>query len=413
MNTYLLMITILGLCILVVAWLPPLLKTKPLSYTSVFVLLGVILYLLPLDLPVADPLKNKTIATHLTELSVILSLAGSGLKIDKEFSFKAWIMPIRLVVVTMLLSIGSVAVLGWWWLGLIPASAMLFAAAMAPTDPVLAGSVQVGPPGEGLEDNIRFSLTGEAGLNDGLAFPFVYLAIALLPQELSLAQRLTNWFLLDLLYRVITGVLLGWLSGKVLAYLVFELPKRINISGSTYGFIVIAITLVTYGITEMARGYGFMAVFVAALALRGFERDHAYHKELHNFSDQLERILMVIVLVFLGGAIADGMLKHLTWEGVVLSLLFIFIIRPLTGLAALIKTEATVKERITISFFGIRGIGSFFYLAYALEKADFPHKEELWAMAAFTVVVSILIHGFFAAPVMRWMDIEHNRPVVK
>jgi NhaP-type Na+/H+ or K+/H+ antiporter len=413
MNTYLLVITILGVCILIVAWLPPLLKTKPLSYTSVFVLLGIILYLLPIDLPVADPLKNETIATHLTELSVILSLMGSGLKIDKEFSFKAWIMPMRLIVVTMLLSIGLLAVLGWWWLGLVPASAMLFAAAMAPTDPVLASSVQVGPPGEGMEDNIRFSLTGEAGLNDGLAFPFVYLAIALLPQELSLAQRLTNWLLLDLLYRVLAGILLGWLSGKVLAYLIFEFPKRINISGSTYGFIVIAITLITYGITEMARGYGFMAVFVAALALRDFERDHEYYKELHNFSDQLEKILMVIVLVFLGGAIADGMLKHLTWEGVILSLLFIFIIRPLTGLAALIKTEATIKERITISFFGIRGIGSFFYLAYALEKADFSHKEELWAMAAFTVVVSIVVHGFFAAPVMRWMDIEHNRAVVK
>lgn len=407
------MLTVLGLAILAVAWLAPFLSTKPLSFPLIFILFGFLIYLLPLDLPEADPLKHRSVTTHLTEIAVILSLMGSGLKIDKRFNFKEWTMPFRLIIITMLLSIGALAFLSWGMLGWLPASAMLLAAAMAPTDPVLAGSVQVGPPGKGLEDNIRFTLTGEAGLNDGLAFPFVYLAITLLPQDVALDQRLWNWFLVDVLYKILCGVIVGWLAGRLLAYLIFELPKHIRISSSTYGFVVVATTLVIYGVTELAKGYGFMAVFVGALALRAYEREHEYHKEMHRFSDQVERIITVVVLIFFGGAIADNVFSFLSWQGIIIGLLFIFIIRPLTGVVGLFKTKATLKERFTISFFGIRGIGSFFYLSFGIEKADFPHKEELWAMAAFMVLVSVVIHGFLAAPVMRWMDIEHNRPIVK
>ena len=408
MSVYTSMLVLLGFSILGVAWLPSLLARFPLSYPILYVGLGIAAYSLPLELPAPDPLEHTQLATHLTELGVIISLTGTGLKIDQPFTLRLWSIPLRLVSVGMLLTISLMAVTGWLLVGLLPASALLLAAALAPTDPVLAGDVQVGDPNEGGEDTVRFALTGEAGLNDGLAFPFVYLAIALLPAATTLSERLWHWLWMDLGYRVGMGILAGWLSGKLLSYLIVGLPKKISIKASAYGFVVLAVTLLTYGITEKLSGYGFLAVFVAAITLRGYERTHEYHQQMHSFSDQIERILIVILLIFFGGAIANGLLNTLTWQGALLGLLLVVVIRPLVGILTLYNSQASWGERWIISGFGIRGIGSFFYIAYALEKADFVQSEQIWAIGGFVVLVSIFLHGILATPVMNWLDRQQS-----
>jgi len=410
MSLYNVALALLGVAILGVAWLPSLLGKYPLSYPILYIALGVGVYLLPLGLPAVDPAQYKSLVTHVSELCVIVALTGTGLKIDRPFSLRTWRPPLLLVLVLMVLTIGGLTLAGWGLAGLALPSAVLLAAALAPTDPVLAGDVQVGDPGEGREDNVRFALTGEAGLNDGLAFPFVHLSLALLPALLPLSDRVLHWLWMDMLYRVAAGVVLGWLSGRLLAFLIFQLPKRLSIKPSAYGFVALAVTLTSYGVTELLHGYGFLAVFVAAVVLRSRERKHEYHKEMHAFTDQLERLLIVVILIAFGWAIASGLLSPLTWAGAGVGLLLVLVLRPLGGLLTLSRSKRiTMAERAVISFFGIRGIGSVFYLAYALEKAEFPQARLLWAMLGFTMLVSIVLHGVLATPIMNWLDRRHGR----
>ena len=173
----------------------------------------------------------------------------------------------------MPLTIALLAVLGHALLGLGAAAAMLLGASLAPTDPVLASDVQVGPPGEGLEDEVRFTLTSEAGLNDGLAFPFVNLAIALALAGQTGEPWLVKWLTVDVLWKLAAGLVAGWIVGRVLGWLTFRLPNRAKLSRTGDGFVALGITCLAYGLTEMVHGYGFLAVFVAALAPASAERN--------------------------------------------------------------------------------------------------------------------------------------------
>ncbi|WP_266365070.1 cation:proton antiporter [Tellurirhabdus rosea] len=408
---YLLFLIVLGIAILGVAWLPSLLAKYPLSYPVIFVSIGYLLYKLPLGLPNPHPLLHRPLATHLTEICVIIALTSTGLKIDQNFSLKTWRTPLLLATVGMLITVSAMAFTGWALVGLVPAAAVLLGGALAPTDPVLAGDVQVGDPGEGEEDAVRFALTAEAGMNDGLAFPFIHLALALTGLVTApLLDTVVHWVWMDVLYRVAVGLLAGWLSGRLLTYLIFGLPKRISIKSSAYGFVALAVTFITYSLTELAHGYGFLAVFVAAVAIRHYEDTHEFHHHMHDFSDQIERLLIVVILILFGGALANGLLDTLSWQGAVTGLLLLFVIRPLGCYLTLLGVKRMYRdERWVISTFGIRGIGSFFYLAYGIENGYFAEGEELWAIAGFVVLTSVFLHGTLATPVMKWLDRRHQR----
>ncbi|GAB2947817.1 cation:proton antiporter [Hymenobacter coalescens] len=410
MSLYNLCLVVLGVAILAVAWLPSLLRKFPLSYPILFVGLGALVFALPIGLPAPDPIKYSGFLTHLTEICVTVALTGTGLKIDRKFSLRRWRVPLRLVLILMIVTMAGFVAAAWGLGGMALASAVLLAATLAPTDPVLAGDVQVGKPGEGREDTVRFALTGEAGLNDGLAFPFVYLAIALLPGAGPLADRLLEWAWQDVAYRTVMGVLGGWLAGRVLSFLIFDLPHRIRINPEAYGFVALAVTLTAYGVTELLHGYGFLAVFVASVTLRAHERSHEYHTEMHEFTDQLERLFIVVILILFGGALVHGLLAPLTLRGVTLGLLLLLVLRPVGGMLSLGRGRISWPERLVISFFGIRGIGSFFYLAFATNRHFFPDARELWATTGFTVLTSIVLHGVLATPIMDWLDRRQGRP---
>jgi NhaP-type Na+/H+ or K+/H+ antiporter len=410
MDSYIFIMTVIGIAALGMAWMPAISEKIKISYAIIYMLFGVLLYsLFNRLLPLPNPIWKNDFTVHLTELTVIVSLMGTGLKIDQPFSFRQWRVPFRLISITMLLSIMVVTFLGWWFFNFDLASALLLGAVLAPTDPVLAADVQVGPPHEKEEENVKFSLTAEAGMNDGTAFPFTWLAIALAIMARSGNNDLAHWLWMDLFYRIIAGVAMGFVVGKVLAYLVFFLPDKKKMVMTKDGFVALAATLLVYGLTEMIHGYGFIAVFVAAITLRNYELDHKYHRKLHEFTDQIERILLAIVLILFGGSLVSGILDHLTWEMALFGLLFVLAIRPVTGLIGLIGVKLHIKEKLGISFFGIKGIGSFFYLAFAFNETKFEYKEEIWAMVAFTVLLSIIIHGFTAGTVMTRLKESLNR----
>jgi len=268
----------------------------------------------------------------------------------------------------------------------------------------LASEVQVGPPNTTEEDDVRFALTSEAGLNDGLSFPFVHLAIAVAIYQGSGEALLLNWLLVSVVWKLAAAVAAGWLTGKLLGYIAFRLPETARLAGTGDGLAAIGITCLCYGLTEIVHGYGFVAVFIAAATLRAAERKHQFHEQLHAFTDQVERLLMMVVLVCFGAAIADGsVFGALDWKTVIVGLAILLVVRPLSGIIGLIGTRIRRGEKWAIAFFGIRGLGSFYYVAYALGVATFQ-AEILWTVVCFVVLVSIVMHGVVVKPTMRALD---------
>ncbi|MEW6625983.1 MAG: cation:proton antiporter [Pseudomonadota bacterium] len=406
---YIMVLTGAGLLITLVAWLPLALKKLPLSLPIVCILIGAGIFCLPSVSFRPSPLEAPQITERFTEFVVIIALMGAGLKLDRPFHWRRWGVTWRLLAITMPLGIGAITLLGGTLLGLPWMIALLLAASLAPTDPVLAADVQVGPPRSGAEDEVRFGLTSEAGLNDGLAFPFVHLAIALGLAASSGEPWLGHWLGLNVLWETFAGIGGGWLIGKLFGWITFKIPAETKLSKTGDGLIAIAATFLSYGVTEILHCYGFLAVFVTALTLRASHRDHEFNVQMHDLTEQVERLAMMALLLLFGGALVDGLLASLRATDVLLVLLILLVIRPVAGLVALVGFKADRFEKLTIAFFGIRGVGSFYYLAYGLNHMNVGDPERLWAIVGLAALVSILLHGLTVTPAMRWLDRRQGR----
>jgi NhaP-type Na+/H+ or K+/H+ antiporter len=401
-----------GLALLLGAVLPRLLRryavSAPIGFLGAGLLLG-----LAVDQSHLSPIIESGLTKHLAELTILVALMGVGLAIDRPIGWRRWNVTWRLLLVAMPACIAAVAGAGWL-LGLAPATALLLGAVLAPTDPVLASDVQVQGPSTGADaepeedDEVRFALTSEAGLNDGLAFPFVYAAVFAATKG-GVGGWALEWFAWDLLGRTVIGVLVGLVVGWLLGKMAFSAPSRtFRLADSREPVLALAMTLGVYGLAQVLHGYGFIAVFVAALTLRAAERHHDFHEDLHGFVEQLEHILTWGILLLLGSAITAGLLRPLTFAGVALGLLLVLVIRPMTAWVSLAGTPMHRSERWVTAAFGIRGVGSVFYLAYAGADlaTDLPW---LWATVGFTVVLSVVVHGITVTPLMRMLDVRRDR----
>ncbi|MBN6041915.1 sodium:proton antiporter [Amycolatopsis sp. 195334CR] len=403
-----LLLGLAGLLALAAALLPKLTSNRPLSMPLVLLLLGVVVGLLPLPAPYgqvwANPVPHLGALQVITEFGLIIALVGAGLNSDRVLGWRSWNSTWRLLLVAMPLFIGVVFLLGQWLLALPVAAALALAAALAPTDPVLASDVGVPEPHAGSElaagNEVRFTLTTEAGLNDGLAMPFVMLAVLLaggLPGPGKLAVEL----LLPLPVGVAVGVAIGLLLGR----LIFRAESdQVRLSEYSDGMVVLAMAFLPFAAAELLQGNGFLAVFAAAVTLRARERSHGYHAVLHEFGDQLERLFVAVALLGLGVAIGDGLLSGLRPLEFVLAAVAVFVVRPLTGLLSLFGAPPGRRGAAAISFFGVRGIGTLFYVTYALAHGDFPLPDVIWRVAALAVALSVVVHGITAEPAMRRLE---------
>lgn len=387
---------VLGAGVIVAYWLPRFFSGREPAASGLLILIGFAAFSFFPAMPRAlSPIANPGIWEHAAEFAVIVSLFGTGLRIDNLSSYAQWRPTARLLLILMPITIFGVATLGWAFAGMTWAGGLLLGAVLAPTDPVLASDVQVGPPTEGGEHPVRFTLTTEAGLNDGLAFPFVYLALLMAAQGLDPAQWGLEWFLRDVLYRISVGALagaaLGWLLGRVL----FVLPKGNPLADTGTGVVALAGVIMCYGATELVEGYGFIAVFVAGLVLRRAEAQHEFHGRLHGFNEAIEHAVTAALLICIGAALPT-LWPYLDWSYMAIGLALIFLIRPLGGLLALMGTDFKLREKMVVAAYGIRGIGSIYYLGYATSHADFDNAKELWAAAAFIILVSSVVHGLTA-----------------
>lgn len=403
LQEYDLVLMVLGLAAFGVVGLPRVLGSRPLSYPIIYVAGGALLFSLPIGLTTPDPIEFSRTTETLTEIGVITALMGAGLAINRRPGARAWSTTWRLLGVTMPLTIAAIAGLGGWALGMTPAAAILLGAVLAPTDPVLAGDVQVErPEGEGDDDEVRFALTSEAGLNDGLAFPFTNLAVLIALNGTHPGDWLPAFLGIEVGFKILVGLMGGLAVGRTMAWAIFS--RRSPLPRTRDGMISLAATLIAYAGTELAGGYGFLAVFVAALVIRNQERKHSYLAVMHQFSDQIERLLSAVVLILFGGALASGILGYLTWKGAVVAVVVVLVARPLAGWVGLLGSRLPWRERGAVSFFGIRGVGSFYYLAYASNQVEFIQVEQVWAVTAMVVVISVVVHGITSSPAMAYID---------
>jgi sodium/hydrogen antiporter len=427
---------ILGLSLLLATVLPYATQRIALSPPMVLVAVGMAIGLLPLaDGTSLEPQDHRELITHVTEFTVLVALMGVGLAIDRTLdprswrSWRTWSPVWRLLLVTMPLTILGTALLGWWVAGLAPAVALLLGAVIAPTDPVLASDVQVGEPltedmddldeedGPEEDDDIRFSLTAEAGLNDGLAFPFVHLALLLLAGGFTVADAgaWVGWYVLGkIALGVAVGLGAGWLLGRQAFH---ARSETLRLAEQGEPLLALAALLAAYGAAELVGGYGFLAVFACAMRLRASERGHSYQRAMHGVVERLERLMTLLVLLVLGMAMTRGLLEHLDWRGVALALALVLVVRPLSGYVALAVLARDQRreggldrgEKAAVAFFGVRGVGSLYYLGYATSHEHVPDEPWLWSTVAFTVIVSVLLHGVTATPAMARLDARRGQ----
>ena len=468
---------IAGAAMLLALVLPTVLDRYAVSAAMVLLVLGMAIGLLPLPAGMRlDPVTIRPQVERITEFTVLVALMGVGLAIDRSFDWRSrtawasWSPTWRLLALAMPLTIASVALLGWA-LGVAPAAALLLGAVLAPTDPVLASDVQVeGPKVEGgaeanpvgvaedqrgderrddlgrrdddgdgdgecdgddaggeegaalgepvdEKDDVRFALTSEAGLNDGLALPFVTAAV-LLASAGSFSEWGLRWVTWYLVGKVVLGVVIGVAVGWGLARIAFRSPRpALRLAEQGEALLAIAALVLTYGVSQLCGGYGFVSVFVCALTLRAAERNHRYHRSMHEVVQRLERLLTLLILLVLGMAVTKGVLGELDWRGVAIALALVFVVRPLAGWVSLslrprrpgLPGGLGRREMLATAFFGVRGIGSLYYLALAAGEHAFSEERWLWSTVAFTILLSVMVHGTLATPVMRSLERRRER----
>jgi len=433
--TFTLGFVMIGLLLVGMALTGSVLRRLPLSAAMVYIVVGLALGPLGIGLIQLDPLEDGGLLERVTEIVVIISLFTAGLKLRVSIRDQMWILTLRLAFIAMAITVGLVTLVGVVALGLPVGMAILLGAILAPTDPVLAADVQVRNPED--RNLLRFSLTSEAGLNDGTAFPFVMLGLGVVGLH-HLGDAGWRWLSIDVVWAVVAGLGVGALLGSAVGYLVIYLRRVHRETIGLDDYLSLGLIALSYGTALLIHSYGFLAVFAAGLAVRRIEsrstsdsnasemripasvddeeHEDASHPEnapaymtaavLH-FNEQIERIGSTAVVVLVGAMLS---MRYLHVDAIWFLPLLLLGIRPLSVLLALLGSGVPASERRLIAWFGVRGIGSIYYLTYAIEHdLPAPYAEELTAMVLSIVAVSIIAHGISVTPLMAWYERRQER----
>ena len=408
MDTYFVILLIVGITSLFASFSPIILKRFKISFTIPLLFLGAILYYLKAPLPWPDPIWNESLTIHFSELVVIISLMVAGLKIGLNYSWKEWRNPLRLLGITMPLFMVVVFLFTYYILKFDGPISLLLAAVLAPTDPALASEIQLNKKQSASSKNvgIQYNLTAEAGLNDGLAFPFIFLAIVWSKNGSLGAEQWQEWLSFYLVYKLVIGILVGIIIGFLYSYFTKKLSNDNN-RKIHQAFVAISLTLISYGLAEILNSYGFLSVFFAGL----FAHYHQHRKNVTTesepslgFIDNIEKFLIIFWIIFFGGSVMAGILDFITTTSLLFCFGLVLVLRPLLGYISFYKTDLTPKKKLAISFFGIRGIGSVFYLSYAIKHGNFQDANQLYSIVALVILISIILHGFTAKRMINAFD---------
>lgn len=424
---------LLGGLLLVRGLTAPLIKRSPVTPAIVYLAVGLVVGPTVLNLFHLNPLRESALLEWLTEAAVLISLYSAGVKMPVPVSYARWRTPIMLAFLAMTFTVGLVAAFAHFALALPIGAAILLAAIVAPTDPVLASDAQARHPGD--RDQLRFALTCEAGMNDGTAFPFVMLGMGLLGLH-ELGPFGLRWAVVDVLWATAAAIVIGVLCGSVLARVVHHLRGANADHGLLDDFLGLGLIGVVYGLAVLANALGFLAVFFAAVAVRQTEsrlatsrsqspagRTHpgdsdespgprpapAFSIDSLVFKEHLERLSELVLVLLIGGTL---FIDSWSWRAIVLALFLFLVARPLSVLLALFGTRTPLRLRGLAGWFGIRGIGSLYYLMYAIQHG-LPQElaVELIHFTLAVVTLSIFAHGASVKPLLDrfWNKVRRMR----
>lgn len=401
MDPYILYLLVIGLLLLVITLGSGWISRLPLSYALIYLFVGILLG--PYGFKLIEIRPDTNFLVRLTEFVVIVSVFGCGLKMNRPLKFWAWNTTARLIGFLMPISIIAIAVASHFLLGFSWAGAILLGAILAPTDPVLASDVQLSEVED--KDEMRFGLTSEGGLNDALAFPFVYLGLYWL-KDSNLDNWFKQWVAIDLLWAITSAIIMGYLVAKAIVWIEKRIQTVRPIDDVVEDFVAISTILLTYSLTEVINGYGFLAVFVAGYFVQAsyFTDQDKRHAQLE-FTEQIEKLLEVGTILILGSLLLMAPMIKYSGQAILIAALVIFVIRPLGVWLSMLGSRVPVQTNLIFGWFGIRGIGSLYYLSYALTKGLKGELGEQIAWITYmTVVISVILHGITATPVMNWYE---------
>jgi len=401
MDIHILYLLVIGFLLLFVTLGSGWIERLPLTFAQIYLVVGIALGSYGLGL--VQFRVDAELLQWLTEFVVIVSVFGCGLKVNRPLQLQAWNSTVRLIGFLMPISIFAVAAVGHWLLGFSWAAAILLGAILAPTDPVLASDVQVADTTE--RDELRFGLTSEGGLNDALAFPFVYLGLHWL-EDPNWQNWFRQWVAVDLLWAIAAGIVMGIIVAKAVVWLDGYLQKFRPVDEVREDFVALSTILLTYSLTEVVNGYGFLAVFVAGLVVQ-----HSYYRDKQlsqlEFVDQIEKLLELATILVLGSLLLVEPMLRFGRGGLLVAGLLIFVIRPVGAWVSTIGSHFPAPKRWLYGWFGIRGVGSLYYLFYAfgegLQKVPEVGEQIAW-ITYITIVLSIILHGTSATPLMDWYE---------
>ena len=416
---------LVGALLLVMGLTVTVLRRSPITAAIVYLLVGLLVGPSGLNWFHFNPLKESALLETLTEVVVLISLFSAGVKMPVPFSLARWRTPILLATVSMTITVGLIAALAVWALGLPWGAGILLGAILAPTDPVLATDVQVRHPGD--RDQLRFTLTCEAGMNDGSAFPFVMLGLGLLGLH-DLGDWGMKWLMVDVLWATAAAIAIGGIAGVALARLGWILRRAPHQHELLDDFLGLGLIGVVYGASVMVNAWGFLAVFFAAVALRqteqklaknnpaptiaapGAEPVHLVSEGSLVFKEHLERLSELTLVLLVGGTL---FLNSWSWQAVGVALFVFVVVRPLSVLVGLWGTRTPWRMRAMTGWFGVRGIGSLYYLMYAIQHGlPEPLALQLIQLTLIVVTMSIFLHGTSVKPLMEhfWQRDKRSKP---
>jgi sodium/hydrogen antiporter len=400
MSIHILYLLVIGLLLLFVTLGSGWITRLPLSYALIYLVTGIILS--PYGFNLIQVRPNAEFLERLTELVVIISLFSCGLKMNRPLNTWAWQSTVRLIGVLMPICIAAVAAIGYWGFGMGLGSAILLGAILAPTDPVLASEVQLSDPED--RDELRFGLTSEGGLNDALAFPFVYFGLYWI-NDPQWGNWFFNWVAIDLIWAIGAGIGMG----VIVAYSVVWIDKRLQrvqrVDALMEDFVALSIIFLTYSLTEVVNGYGFLAVFVAGIvARRAYRNPEKQHSQLE-FTETLEKLTEVGTILLLGSLLRVEPILKYSQPGLVIAILLLFVIRPIGSWLSTRGQQTNPIRPWLFGWFGVRGVGSLYYLFYSLGEGlkDEVGEQIAW-ITIITILLSVVLHGVTATPVMNWYD---------
>jgi NhaP-type Na+/H+ or K+/H+ antiporter len=411
---------LIGALLILMALSGGLLKTLPISAAALYMGIGFVIGPSVLGWLHLGIDADAHLVERISEVTVLVSLFAVGLRLQIRTQLASWLLPLLLATLAMIVTIALMAGVGLalhWSL----ASALLLAAILAPTDPVLASDVQVRHEKD--HDELRFALTAEGGLNDGSAFPLVVLALGMMGLH-DLGVDGIRWMAFDVVWAIAGGLALGWTCGAAFTRLVLFLQSEKHQAMGMESFLALGLIALTYGIALHAGVYGFLAVFVAGLSMRHVERvagDEAKAKaeqgqgsaepvkaaartadaitrEVLGFAKELEKFVELAAMLVIGCLLRPAMF---TGRNLLVAVALLAIARPLAIYATTFRSRWSPSQRRLAAWFGIRGVGSVYYLAYAASHGADPKGSDGIAGAVLVAVaISVLLHGISATPLM-------------